>query len=104
MSLPSEVRVGGFTYKVYERSDFVKNQGAFGTCDNDLSIIMIGRDLTKAMQLNTLIHEIFHAIYYVYSIQDNDEEERVVNTFANGWHQVLNDNPQLVNYIKRMTR
>ena len=101
MALPSPIKVGGFEYKVYERGDFVRSQGQFGQCDNDISVILVGTDLTKQMQSNTLIHELFHAIYYVYNIQDNDEEERVVNTFANGWHQVLKDNPDLVNYLKR---
>jgi hypothetical protein len=104
MSLPSCIKVGGFDYKVYERGDFVKTQGQFGQCDNDVGVILVGTDLTKAMQVNTLIHEIFHAIYYVYNIEEKDEEERVVNTFANGWHQVLSDNPSLVNYVKRMTK
>ena len=51
--------------------------------------------------MNTLIHELFHAIFYVYNIEEKDEEERVVNTFANGWHQVLSDNPAMLNYLKR---
>lgn len=101
MSLPSPIRVGGFEYKVYERDDFARSQGEFGQCDNDTSTILIAKDLTKQMQVNTLIHELFHAIYYVYNIEEKDEEERIVNTFANGWHQVLSDSPALLNYLKR---
>lgn len=53
---------------------------------------------------NTLLHEILHGIYHIYNIQQGDEEERVVNTFANGMIQVFQDNPDLLTYLKKATK
>lgn len=44
---------------------------------------------------NTMIHEILHALYLEYTIRVHDDnEERVVNTFADGLSAVWTDNPE----------
>lgn len=52
--------------------------------------------------VNTLIHEVLHGIVYQYGLETNDEE-KLVNTFANGLTTVFVDNPWLVDYIKKHT-
>jgi len=53
--------------------------------------------------VNTLLHEILHGIVYQYGLEVNSEEEKIVNTFANGLTTVLVDNPWLLDYIKKYT-
>ena len=48
---------------------------------------------SAAKMLDTLLHEIFHAIFWAYGIEDKDEEERTVSTMATGWAAFLRDNP-----------
>ena len=35
--------------------------------------------------VNTVIHEILHGIVYQYGLEVNSDEEKIVNTFANGF-------------------
>lgn len=60
----------------------------------DKSIIEEGGD--KACSL--LLHEIGHAIYYIFNLKDR-EEEPTVDSFANGYTEVLKRNPQLKRWI-----
>lgn len=53
--------------------------------------------------VNTLLHEVLHGIVYQYGLEVNSDEEKIVNTFANGLTTVLVDNPWLVDYIKKHT-
>lgn len=49
--------------------------------------------------LDTTFHELLHAIYWAYGIEEGDNEERTVSTIATGLTQVLRDNPKLVKFI-----
>lgn len=60
----------------------------------DRSIIEEGGD--KACSL--VLHEIGHAIFYIFNLKDR-EEEPTVDSFANGYTEVLKRNPQLKNWI-----
>ena len=60
----------------------------------DKSIIEEGGD--KAVSL--VLHEIGHAIYYIFNLKDR-EEEPTVDSFANGYTEVLKRNQQLKNWI-----
>ena len=51
--------------------------------------------------VNTLLHEILHAIIYQWSLELGDKEEQTVNTISNGLTTVFVDNPWLVDYIKK---
>jgi hypothetical protein len=49
--------------------------------------------------VDTVLHEINHAIFWAYLLRDNDDEERTVATIATGWTQVFRDNPALLAWI-----
>jgi hypothetical protein len=51
--------------------------------------------------IETLIHEISHAIYWSFSMSDDDEEERNVSVYATGITQVIRDNPHLIKFIRK---
>lgn len=56
--------------------------------------------LAPTKMVYTLIHEINHAIYWAYKLDDEDKEERIVSTFATAWTQIYRDNPALMDFIK----
>lgn len=57
----------------------------------------------RAKFADTVAHEINHAIYWAYGIDDDDKEERVVATFASAWIQVYRDNRWLLDLLKELT-
>lgn len=66
--------------------------------------IRISDLLSGTALLEVLMHEIIHAIYWAYSIDDKDKEERVVSLIGTGVAQVLRDNPNLVDLIDSLTQ
>lgn len=61
----------------------------------DEQIISEGGD--RAVSL--VLHEIGHAIYYIFNLKDR-EEEPTVDSFANGYTEILKRNKKLTEWIK----
>lgn len=74
---------------------------AVGFCVNSKLEIVVQKDLHPVEELDTLLHEIFHAIWFQMSINEHPlEEEVVVRKMAGGLTQVLMDNEHLQDYIR----
>lgn len=70
-----------------------------GQCDHKKMLICIEEDQVPVEELDTVIHEILHAIWYQMSIGEGPmEEEPIVRRTANGLLQVILDNPALLKY------
>lgn len=97
------VKVGYKEYKVVEQVLQTATDVNYGMHDGSKSTIYINPEWCKkdCRHANTLIHELLHAIYDVYHIQDTDDEERTVTTMANGLTQVLKDNPELFTVLRK---
>lgn len=94
MKIPESVRIGGVEYEVLENQHFL-NDGQnllLGEIDYHDSIIKLS-DMTQGHQMKciTLLHEILHGIRYHAGLKIEDEES-VVDMFARGIYQVLQDN------------
>ena len=61
--------------------------------------IFVDKVEDKVEEVNTLVHEVFHAIWQVFCLAEGDEEERIVTTMANGFTSVLVDNPAILKYL-----
>ena len=98
---PSNIRVGPFDFSVFwvDANNGV-DKGEFGECDTTNLAIKIDKSVDRILQLDTLLHEISHAIYWVYGLEDKDKEERIVQIMATGWTQVFRDNPILRTFIE----
>jgi hypothetical protein len=55
------------------------------------------------MLLDTVIHEIMHAIYWAAGVEDEDKEERIVSAMSSAWMQIWRDNPALLAWVVRAT-
>ena len=54
-----------------------------------------------AQLVNTLLHEALHGVVYHQGLKLNDEqEELIVNSMANGLTSILVDNPLFITWIK----
>ncbi len=99
-ALPPSIRVGYRTYAIEIMSAMHStSRDVFGECDNCVGIIRIRADLDRVKAVNTMLHEIMHACFYVAGLQDEDKQERTVTGLANQVTQVWRDNPALIDWI-----
>lgn len=92
----SSVRVLGRSYKVTRKRDKVNN----GYCDVTKGVLNVAPGADAFTDKDTLLHEIMHAILY----QQNQHrpyklEESFVRPLATGIIAVLQDNPQLAQWL-----
>ncbi len=95
--IPNTVKVGGNTYYLRKHdSSWGEDTQLHGKCDaNMLEIHVVTEGLPRDVVRNTIIHELLHALYREYDIQEDDDEERTVTKLANGICQLTLDNPWL---------
>ena len=73
----------------------------WGLCDKDKRIISIRCHRDPVANVDTLIHEILHAIWYEYQMcEEGEEEEICVGKLASGLTKVMARNPVLLDWIK----
>lgn len=95
-ALPKTIKVGPFIYKVIEAGqEWRENHEAHGLANVETLKIFIHLTGNNLFDLDTLIHEIFHAMYGVYKLSSSDDEERVVSSLSTALFMVLTDNPEL---------
>lgn len=74
----------------------VEIDGDDGICDVNRLRICWAIDRPPAVQIETLWHEILHAIHHHFDLDDPSPEERFTLLGARGHLQVLRDNPWLL--------
>jgi len=98
LKLPETVKVGPFIYTV-EAHEFSEEDDTLGQCMTDDLLIQVETSHPDSVVKNTLLHEIFHAIYDLQGLNDENEEEQIVYAMSNGLQLVLLDNPGLKDYL-----
>lgn len=98
MKLPTPIRVGYTNYDVVEKAE-VDGGRCWGECDRNVGVISLKEGMPSRKRADTLIHELFHAIWGEYNIHEGDDEERIVLTMATAWTQILLDNPELCKFL-----
>jgi hypothetical protein len=103
--IPAHIKVGAYRYKVVQRGDLWQRAnevyGQFHSTDQTIDLVVEG--VSDVLILDTLTHEILHAIWWSVGLHDSDPEERVVTALATGYTGVLADNPDYVDYIQVVT-
>lgn len=98
--LPSSIRVAAFDVAVVEWNHHAATAaGRFGEWSAIECCMRVDPTVNPMKVLDTLLHEINHAIYWSYGMEDEDKEERIVGTMATAWAQIYRDNPKLVSWI-----
>jgi len=99
------LRIGCRKYSVQEWADAeMMTTDSYGQCDKQRGIIYICTHLDPIVVADTFLHEIMHAIWHEYNLQDSDQEERIVHTLSTGLVQVMHDNPQLLTWFRKQTK
>ena len=100
--LPENIRVGVFSVPINLIPAAISEQrGYWGAFQPTIHAIEISEDFPSAAKaLETLIHEIFHAVFWINHIDLKvDDEERVVLSFGKSMAQIYADNPSLVKWV-----
>lgn len=64
--------------------------------------IRVDENLKGAVLVDTVKHELNHAIWAIYNLKtEKEEEERVCSIMATCWTQIERDNPHLVRWTER---
>jgi len=103
INLPKAVKVGPHYFSIIARGEKwkVSNDCEGKTDTVSLEIDIITENRKASFILDTLIHELFHAIWWVIDLKDEDKEEDTVRRLATGWTSVLTDNPDLLICISK---
>ena len=100
MKLPKSIRVAAFDIEVQEwDTDYAALRNRFGEFSPSDQAIRVQATLKPQKLLDTTLHEISHAIYWAYGLEDEDKEERIVTTFATAWAQIWRDNPEFHKWV-----
>lgn len=100
---PNRIKIGYATFKIIPRSKYWgKRKKAAGQMEATINRISYDTSQNVHELPNTIVHEILHAINYVFSInyKNNREEEKIVNAIANGLCTVFVDNPIFLDWLK----
>jgi hypothetical protein len=92
---PEKIKIisADYTIKKVDPS-WVRESESRGQCDADSHTITIPETDIPSQTLDTAVHEIFHAIYDVMQLTDEDKEEAYVSRMSTGLIAVLRDNPK----------
>lgn len=100
ISLPKIINIGYQDIKVSEVDAIDDTQGSYSSSNSQ---IKIRKDLDEREILNTLLHEALHAICYIYGLKaefdDDDHEEKLINSIGNGLTELFVRNPEVVKII-----
>lgn len=112
MALPKKIKLGSQTYAIHERT---VNEDA-GLADTHAytytngNFIVINKDLNPQLQRRYLMHELLHAIIFVFGQNDKADKDERTDTHENLEHwfiyltqeplvMILRDNPTLVAFL-----
>lgn len=101
LQLPPSLRVGAYDFDIVKWDAVQAGSGnSFGEFNSARLEIGLCQDFPSAAKAAyTFLHEIMHAIWFTYGLNDKEEEERIVTLLSLGWTQVHADNPWLLGWV-----
>lgn len=98
--LPESVRIGPHDIKfgALSASESKNNYGMFVPAEQ--TIRLNNGYVSGSMAVDTVLHEIIHAIFSVGTVQAKQGEEHIVSVVATYLAQIIRDNPKLVKWLQ----
>jgi hypothetical protein len=99
--LPASIRVGPYDIKIetLDEKSAEDKYGEFG--ESEHTIWLRPEFISGPVAVDSILHEIFHAIWCVGAIKQEHGEEQIVTVQATGLTQILRDNPLLTAWIAK---
>ena len=100
--IPKVVRIGCYNYSVnLMHDDDAAIAGVMGAAYHSQLSIRLRTDVPPQQLANTFLHEVIHAIHYVFGIGDDDNEETFTNLTTNGLCAFWMDNPKAMEWFQK---
>lgn len=96
VEIPKQVKVGPHQVSIAFVGEL---EDCFGDYDKHKERIRVDTNISDTQIADTLLHEILHAVHYIYGIKDEHEEEQIVTVTATALSQVIQDNPKVMKFI-----
>lgn len=95
--LPPTIKIGGYDFRIILwTDDEAAGAHRYGECSSVEQVIRLRRNFaTPFKAADTFLHELLHAIYWAWGVDDADKEERIVNLLGTALLAVHRDNPWL---------
>lgn len=96
MKIPDKIKIGAHIYDISFRDDM--DDSNFGVCRPSKLKIFVDSTVAQSQQEETLIHEIFHAVFAAVGMSkplNPEDEERDVQALAHMIYQVLKENDMI---------
>jgi hypothetical protein len=100
IELPKSIRILHRDYSVRYFPDDVDPE-CDGLCEFRIGRISSVTTLSNDLILETLLHEVNHAVNFAANVDDETTEEDQVHRTTPIWMQVWRDNPELLNLLTR---
>jgi len=97
LNMPRSIKIGAMVYTVKDIT--TRDENFIGRCYPNQGRIEIDKQIQGNRRIQTLFHEIIHALAGEFSIKLN---ERQTDTVSTGLITVLRDNPKLIKLLKEM--
>lgn len=107
-AMPTSLRIGPYTWQVFcskkawAKQDKSTRESSDGVCHTDTHKIIIAPKLPLEYERICLLHEILHACrdsVHLLKLDLNDAEESFINAVSPALYGVLQDNPDLLDYL-----
>lgn len=100
MNLPVSVKIGAWNYYIEPWSmPDAEDVGKWGDCSHAQRRIRISQACDRKQASQTLLHEILHAVVFIWGCKINDPEERLVGTIGEALSAVWHDSPNVMAWI-----
>jgi len=96
-----KVKVGAHDYVIRWVAPENLPEDRHGDCDDNKCIIRVSKDLIPSRAWEILMHEIEHALWHFFDLEDGASEEKCVTVMARGRLMIERDNPWLRDYERR---
>ena len=101
VDFPTVMRIGPHDYTVEDWEPAkAAIAGRYGECGTVDRVIRVSRAHGPRRAADTFWHEVLHAIFYEWQINDRDKEERTVATLSGALVAAWRDNPEAFDWLK----
>lgn len=104
MNPPETIKIGhmNFALRFVPATDMPTEKAVYGCTDCSRLTIFVQQGIPKLLQVDVVLHECLHAIYFAYGIRKKIREEEACLVLAGPLVALMRDNPQLVQWIQSL--
>lgn len=99
-----KIKIGYRNYRVVTNSDLLAEVYAAARVHNPTQVIEYSTNYPPSEIVDSLIHEVLHAVWDLHINKEKAREEEAVTLLAHGLTQVFKDNPKFITELLEHVR